>query len=183
MACSACEKRRQARMRVANRNLVTGPLGVSEIDVLADGRIKSFESSDWKEERHHLLVLIPEVNTPVCETELGAISDWAPKFDLLDCDITVLGTDSIDAFKTWLETEPMLANPKYSVFSSRVLVERLGLLDGGRPKRASVFITKEGEVVKQEHFHDVGRSFAELHRMLWGYTTGSYCAEGWTPSV
>jgi hypothetical protein len=41
-------------------------------------------------------------------------------------------------------------------------------------------MTTDGQVVKQEHFTNVGRSFAELHRTMYAHSTGNYCGEGWT---
>lgn len=159
------------------------PFNAKDIWVVEDGSMHPFIEADWSNDRHKLLVFIPETFTPVCQTELGAINDWIKPFDELNCDIIAAGTDSANSFSDWYNEEPLLANPKFKTFASYLLPGQLGLLDGGRVKRASVFVTAEGEVVKQEHFKKVGRSFAELHRMLYGYVQDSYCAEGWKSPV
>lgn len=158
------------------------PFKANDIQVVEyDGeyKVRNFEASDWNNDRHKLLILYPQTFTPVCHTELGALKDWVPEFDKLDCDVIAVCTDNVVSISDWYSQEDSLKEPNFKTFSSYLLPSRLNLLDNGRCKRASVFVTKSGEVVKQEHFMKVGRSLAELHRMLYGYTTDSYCAENW----
>lgn len=180
MACSSCTKNRKS----VNEGIVTSylkphPLRATDIAVIDSGEIRKFEPSDWSNSNHKLLIIIPEAFTPVCQTELGSLNKWVEKFQDLGCEIIAVSSDPVLRLKEWFESEQALANPSYKIFSSYLLPSRLGLMENGRPKRSSVFIMSDGEVVKQEHFSKVGRSFAELHRMLYGYTTDSYCAEGW----
>lgn len=160
-----------------NQNIY--PFSSNDITVVVDNSIRKFEANDWSNDNHKLLIFIPQAFTPVCQTELGAMNDWYDEFAKLGCELIAVCTDPAGMLLDWQRAELALNNPKYKTFSSYLLPNRLGLLDTGRSKRASVFITKDGEVVKQEHFNKVGRSFAELHRMLYGYTTDSYCSEGW----
>jgi len=110
---------------------------------------------------------------------MGALNQWVDEFDKLDVDVFGATADPIHAVKDWFESEETLKNPKYKVLSSYILPDRLNIMNNGRSKRASVFITREGDVVVQEHFMKVGRNIKELHRMMHGYTTDSYCAESW----
>lgn len=177
MACTKCDKQKSVQLRVASESPY--PFMASDIQVVDHGEARPFEEADWPVDKHVLLVVIPEAFTPVCETELGALNQWCDAFHELGCELIAVCTDPPAALIDWYASEPALAEPRYKVFSSYLLPSRLGIVSNGRAKRASVFVTQDGEIVKQEHFSKVGRSFAELHRMLYGYTTNSYCAEGW----
>lgn len=155
------------------------PFMAADIQVVDRGEVRKFQASDWDNDKHKLLVQIPEAFTPVCETELGAMSKWYPEFQKLNCELIAVCTDPAPMLLDWQNSEPLLKDPLYKTFSSYMLPSRLGLLDNGRGKRASIFITAEGEVVKMEHFNKVGRSFKELHRMLYAYTQDTFCGEGW----
>lgn len=186
MACASCGKNSAFQGTISpvgdpNGVLVAGfPFGANDLRIVDGDEIRSIDLTlDWKPDRHKLLIFIPQTFTPVCQTELGALNQWYDEFDKLDCDLIAAGTDQASSFKDWYSQEPSLANPKFKTFSSYLLPSRLGIMENGRSKRASVFVTAEGEVVKQECFLKVGRSLSELHRTLFGYTTGSYCAEGW----
>jgi alkyl hydroperoxide reductase subunit AhpC len=128
---------------------------------------------------HIVIVFIPEAYTPVCESELGAMNDWYDAFQKLGCELIAACVDSPTRLIDWFNTEPLLANRRYKTLSTYQLPLMLNILENGRSKRASVFIAKDGEIVKQEYPLRVGRSFEELHRMIYAYTTDSYCAEGW----
>lgn len=180
MACTRCSENRQAKLQ-REKHLKHNALVVdAEIRVIVNGAIAPFsQETHWSTDTHKLLIFIPEAFTPVCSTELGAMGRWQTEFEKLGCELILICTDPAERLLDWICSEPQLADASYKLFSSVVVPERLGLLKDGRSKRASVFVMTDGEVVKQEHFDKVGRSFAELHRMLYGYTTGSYCAEGW----
>ncbi len=178
MACSACKSKRGEGYIEPNA-LDSPPFKATDIYVYESSEVRRFSSSDWDNDRHKLVLFFPEVFTPVCESEMGVLNDWIEKFSEQNVDVFAATTDPIHAVKEWYETEESLKNPKYRVLSSYLLPARLRVLNGGRAKRASVFITKDGDVVVQEHFLKVGRSLKELHRMIYGYNTDSYCAEGW----
>jgi alkyl hydroperoxide reductase subunit AhpC len=178
MACASCTNKYNSGY-IHDTALSFPPYNSADIQVYQNGEIKQLESSDWSTHRHKLLLFYPETNTPVCATEMGAINDWIEPFNELDCDVFSVTADPIEMVKEWYETNELLIGSNYKALSSYILPSRLGLIHNNRSKRASVFITKDGDVVIQEHFMKVGRSLAELHRMLYGYTTDSYCAEGW----
>jgi len=179
MACALCESNKK-RGGYINANAQTfPPYKTTDINVYENGLVRRMDESDWNPSRHKLLLFYPETNTPVCASEMGAVNNWIDKFDELDCDVYSITTDPIGMVKQWYEENEDLKDPKYKALSSFMLTSRMGLLYNERAKRASVFITKEGDVVTQEHFLKVGRSLSELHRMMFAYTTGSYCAEGW----
>lgn len=180
MGCAACAKKHSYTDGYVNKRANSfPPYNSNDISVYYEGIIRPFSSSDWNLDRNKLLLFYPETNTPVCESEMGAINDWVDKFDELDCDIYSVTTDHIGLVKQWHEDEESIKNPRYRALSSYLLPSRIGILNGNRSKRASVIITKDNDVIVQEHFMKVGRSLTELHRNLFGYTADSYCAEGW----
>lgn len=179
MACASCARRKRKGGYTNPEMMDQPPMGATDIMVLDNGNVRKINSKDWPEDRHKLILFFPETFTPVCTTEMGAINDWIEKFNELGVDVYGATADPIHAVKDWYEEEEALANPKYKVLSSYILPTRLNIMNNGRAKRASVFVTTEGEVVVQEHFMKVGRSLKELHRTFYGYTTDSYCAEGW----
>lgn len=200
MACSACGNKN----KVASTNLVASgatnnesyrtfaqvkrqdlqqyPYGATDLKVYQDGDMTGFnKEKHFKPNMHKLIIFYPKSNTPVCETEMGALEQWKPKFEELGVQVIAATIDFVPIIKQWFTSEDLLKNATYPVLSSRMLPQRLGLLrSDGSLRRSSVFIMKNGEQVKIEHFEKVGRSLAELHRMAYGYTTDSYCAEGWT---
>jgi len=174
MACASCGKQETPMEQRSN------PYNAGDIYVVQqDNEIRRLTEGDWSQDRHKLLIFIPEAFTPVCETELGALNKWIPEFNKLNTDVIAVCTDTAPKLQDWFASEPQLQKRDYNVFSSYKLPLNLNLIENGRAKRSSVFIMNTGEVVKQEHFHKVGRSLAELHRMLYGFSTDSYCAEGW----
>ena len=181
MACTACSKKQQNSIRILQNSggLMAPPFQSDDIFVLDNGETRPFSADDWSIYTHKLLLLFPSSYTPVCGSEMGALNDWIDAFKEQNVDVIPLCTDPVGMIKDWYDEEAALANPKYKVFSSYLLPTRLQLLEQGRAKRASVFISKDGEIVKQEYPFSVGRSLEELHRMIYAYNTGSYCGEGW----
>lgn len=184
MACASCEKRSQARPltlapAVPEPAAALGLLNVNDILVVDHNEVRQVDAADWPAGKHKLIIFFPETFTPVCQSELGAINKWVDEFAKLNCVLVAACTDQAEAIKDWYEQEPLLSDLNCLTFSSYLLPARLSLVESGRAKRSSVFVMADGTIVRQEHFHKVGRSFAELHRMLYGYTTDSYCAEGW----
>lgn len=178
MSCISCQESSKTK-REAKAQDAALPFMANDLQVVDHNEVRDFTAADWPSDRHKLIVFFPQTFTPVCNTELGALNRWVDNFAALDCALIAACTDPAPAIKDWYEQERQLRNLVCLTFSSYLLPVRLGLVDGGRAKRSSVFVMADGQVVKQEHFAKVGRSFAELHRMLYGYTTDSYCAEGW----
>lgn len=181
MACASCGRNKKGNGYIEPKSLDIPPFSANDIQVYdpINNSTRRFQSEDFNPNRHKLFLFFPETFTPVCQTEMGNLNDWVDEFDKLGVDVFGATTDPIHAVKDWYEQEESLKGSKYKVISSYILATRLGITNGGRAKRASVFMTVQGDVVIQEHFLKVGRSIKELHRMMYGYTQDSYCAEGW----
>lgn len=179
MSCASCGRKKKAQGYDLPAILETPPLGANDIQVLDDGKVRRFQADDWTDNTHKLLLFYPETFTPVCQSEMGNLNQWVDKFKELNCDVFSITADPIHAVEDWHKQEPDLSKPQYKALSSYILPTRLGIMNNGKVKRASVFITNDGQVVVHEHFMKVGRSLSELHRTLYAYTTDSYCAEGW----
>lgn len=181
MACASCGRNKKGHGYIEPKSKDIPPFSATDIQVFnpEDGTTRRFNESDFASDRHRLFLFFPETFTPVCQTEMGNLNDWVAEFDKLGVDVYGATTDPIHAVKDWYTQEEILKDSKYKVISSYMLPSRLGITNGGKAKRASVFMTMEGDVVIQEHFLKVGRSIKELHRMMYGYVQDSYCAEGW----
>lgn len=181
MGCSKCARKQILLDGYINKKAnFSPPYNASDISVYDNGLIRAFDNSDWNQDRYKLLLFYPETNTPVCESEMGALNNWIDKFNDLNCDVFSVTTDHIGLVKQWYEEDDLLKNPKYKALSSYHLPSRIGILNGNRAKRASVIITPDSDVIVIEHFMKVGRNIAELHRTIFAHSTGSYCGEGWT---
>lgn len=181
MACASCGRNKRGNGYIQPKSFSIPPFDAVDIQVYEpeSGTVRKWDESDFPQDRHRLFLFFPEVFTPVCQTEMGNLNDWVAEFDKLGVDVFGVTTDPVHAIKDWYEQEEALQGSKYKVLSTYILPTRLGVTNGGRAKRASVFMTTDGDVVIQEHFLKVGRSLKELHRMMYGYVQDSYCAEGW----
>lgn len=182
MACPSCrETTIKKGVGYSNVNALNYPPLNSTDIMLYDGKeTRPLSSEDWSLNRHKLLLFYPETFTPVCKSEMGALNDWVPFFAEQDCDVYSITADRIELVKQFYDQEETLKNSKYLALSSFILPTRIGIMNGNKVKRASVFITKAGELLIQEHFMKVGRSLKELHRTIYGYNQDSFCSEGWT---
>lgn len=179
MGCASCDRRKK-RTGYSNPELIDyPPMGANDVMVLDAGNVRKLSQIDWSLDRHKLLLFFPETFTPVCQTEMGALNKWIEAFNELGVDVFGATSEPIHAVSDWYDTEEDLKDPNYKVISSYILPTRLGIMNNGRCKRASVFITKESDFIIHEHFMKVGRSLDELHRTFYAYTTNSYCGEGW----
>lgn len=183
MACASCQKRKKYNQESLNKvqATVSDPFifNATDIQVYHQGETHRFIAEDWNNDKHKLILFFPKTFTPVCQTEMGALNKWLPEFEKLNCEVYGATADPIHLVQSWYESDEALQDTEYKVLSSYQLPSKLGLMSNGTVKRSSVFVMNDGEIVKQEHFEKVGRSIAELHRMLFGYSTDSYCAEGW----
>lgn len=180
MACRTCSKNKKSDNGYMQQAAIDWPpFNTVDLKVYDQGEVRNLSREEWDNDRHKLLLFFPETFTPVCTTEMGNLNDWIPEFDKLGVDVFAATTDPIHAVKDWYENEEAIKNPKYKVLSTYIMPARIGIMNGGRSKRASVFISKDGDMIIQEHFLKVGRNLKELHRTFYGYTTDSYCAEGW----
>src|SRR2546429_342165 len=143
MACVRCE---QNKVKITMGNNTSAlPLQATDIQVVEYGDTHAFTTADWPMDRHVLLVLIPETFTPVCKGEWGAMNKWYQAFAVLGCEVIILCPDRAPRIAEWSPGDPAIANPLYKAFSSYLLPSRLGLVEDGRAKRASVFVLKSGE--------------------------------------
>lgn len=182
MACANCAKNKAKARLQAPGLLESPPFGAVDIRIYdaTDDMVRSLDPvMDWRKDRDKLLLFFPETFTPVCGSEMGALNDWVDEFAKLGMDVYGATTDPVEAVKDWYNGEEALRRSAYKVISSYILPTRLGVVNLNRAKRASVFIMRSGEVVVQEHFANVGRSLAELHRQAYAYSQDSYCGEGW----
>jgi mycoredoxin-dependent peroxiredoxin len=179
MGCASCDQKMQSRVHLSSGPQGMSLLGANDIQIIENGQVRTLAAEDWPPDMHKLLIFIPEAFTPVCQSELGAMNDWYERFHELGCVLIAACVDSAARLLDWFNTEPLLADPTYKTLSTYQLPLSLNILENGRSKRATVFIPKNGEIVKQEYPLNVGRSFAELHRMVYAYTQDDYCGEGW----
>lgn len=181
MACASCGRNKKGNGYIEPKALDVPPFNANDIQIFdaLTGETRRYTEDDFPSDRHRLFLFFPETFTPVCTTEMGNLNQWVDAFAELGIDVYGATTDPIHAVKDWYNQEEALKDSKYKVISTYMLPSRLGVTSGGRAKRASVFMMKNGDVVIQEHFMKVGRSLKELHRMAYGYVQDSYCAEGW----
>lgn len=181
MACAACKRKKKGNGYIEQKSFDVPPFSATDIQIYdsATGELRKWSSSDFVDSRHKLFLFFPETFTPVCQSEMGNLNQWIEEFDKLGVDVYAATTDPGSAVKEWYETEEELRGSKYRVISSYLLAQRLGVTYGSRAKRANVFISTSADVIVQEYPMKVGRSLEELHRMVYAYTTDSYCAEGW----
>lgn len=181
MSCSNCGNQPKAMGYYKPLSLETPPFNSTDSMILdKDGEIRKLTSDDWKQDRHKLILFFPETNTPICNSELGELKKWVEEFNKINVEVYGATTDPVYSIKDWYDNEESLANANFITISSYLLPSRLNILNNGRTKRASVFMSISGEVIIQEHPMKVGRSMSELNRWIYGYTTNSYCATGWT---
>lgn len=180
IACASCGKNKKGNGYITPKALDSPPMGATDIQVYENNSIRKFNSEDWINDRHKLIIFFPEIFTPVCQSELGALPKWIKSFDEQNTDVFACSTDPIMGLQDWYETEDALSDVNYRVLSSYILPTRLGVMNNGRAKRASIFISKDGDVVIQEYPLKVGRSLSEIHRMIFAYNTDSFCGENWS---
>lgn len=152
------------------------PFNANDIQMVDNGETRRFTPDDWNPERHKLILFIPDITTPICATEFAELSKWVSDFNEIGCDVFGASTDPIGLIKDTVDNENLLQAENFKMLSTYLLPSRLKIMNGGKAKRASVFVTHDNEVVVQEHFMTVGRSIQELYRTLEGYASGEYCA-------
>lgn len=181
MPCASC-----GQHRLEGKNLgVTGPsniypFGARDIQVIEGTEPRRFKAEDWPADKHKLLILLPEIFTPTCTDQITGMKKWYDEFQKFECEMILLMSDSVSGMLDWFNGEELLQDRPYKAFSSYMLLNRLSMLNNGRAKRGAIFVMKDGETVKQEAFGKVAPSFAELHRVLYAYSTGDSCGSDWT---
>lgn len=181
MTCTTCEEKERLRLGSIVTNEQPYPFYAKDIQVIyPDNSVKPYDLTvhhwnNW----HRIFIVIPRSNTPVCQSELGAMNEWYEKLAELHAELVAVCTDRVEMILDWYKSEDSLKERKWVTLSTYEMPLKLGLMQNGLAKRATVFVTNEGEAIKQEHFENVGRNFEELYRQMKGYVSGDKCLEGW----
>jgi alkyl hydroperoxide reductase subunit AhpC len=178
MGCPACARKKKGDGYTHFEALQHPPFNANDVQIYSQGELRRLGPQDWPDGRHKLLLFVPGLETPMC-SDFDLLGDWVKEFDKLDCDLYLASSDQAHIVKDMADAHPTIGPSGIKVLSSYLLPTRLGIMHNGRSMHASVFITKEADVVTQQHFLKVGRSLSELHRMLFAYTTSSHCAHDW----
>lgn len=179
MVCATCDQKHYESGYFHQQEISYPPFNAGDIWVYDGAERRKLTPSEWNNGKNKVLIFYPEVFTPVCATEMGALKDWVGKFAELNTEIYSFTTDPISAVEDWYNSNDLLEGLNYKAASSFMLPYRLGIMNGSRAKRATVYMMANGDMIIQEHFMKVGRSIKEIHRNIFAYNTGSYCAEGW----
>jgi len=136
-----------------------------------------------------VLFFYPLDFTFVCPTEITSLSNAAPTFRDLNCEILGVSTDSKHSHRAWINTPvdqnglgqlgfPLAADLTKSVARDYgVLIEEEGIA-----LRGLFIIDPEGELKYQVVNHnDVGRSVDETLRVLQALQSGGLCPMNWKP--
>lgn len=143
-----------------------------------------------KEERWVILFFYPLDFSPICSTEMIAISERYAEFEELDSIVVGVSTDSIYAHEVWINTPrtengigkvafPLGADTNHAVSKQYgVLIEEAGVA-----LRGVFIIHPNGQVQHQAIFHqNVGRDVDEILRVLQALQSGEKCPANWKPS-
>jgi peroxiredoxin (alkyl hydroperoxide reductase subunit C) len=136
-----------------------------------------------------ILFFYPHDFTFVCPTEITALSAAAPQFAQMDADLLGVSTDSPHVHRAWLHADPRAGGlgpvryPLASDWTHRVArAYGVYLSDEGAAYRGLFIIDPDG-VVQYEVVHNlnVGRSVAEVKRVLQALQSGGMCPVDWAP--
>ncbi len=124
--------------------------------------------------------------TFVCPTEIKAFSDAVPDFQDRDCEVLGGSCDSAFSHLGWVQAKEELKGLKHPLLADykKELSAALGILDHekGVSQRATFLIDPEG-IVRFIYVTDlnVGRSPAEVLRVLDALQTDELCPCNWKP--
>ena len=169
MTCSDCELKERKRLGSVLTPEQPYPFKARDIEIIGPHDLgvakvgSTHPVEDWNA-MHKLMVFIPQVATPVCESELVELKTWHSKFAKLNCLVIVCVADRTQATLDWYKSE--FQDLPWLTFCSYEMPLKLGLWKNGRPKRSTVFVSKEGEVFKTEHFPQVKRDFQSLYNQV-----------------
>jgi alkyl hydroperoxide reductase subunit AhpC len=132
-----------------------------------------------------VLFFYPRDFSRVCPTELQAFAALHPQFAREQAAVVGVSTDSYEAHKAWLESDPRLRAVTYPLVADGAhrLSEAYGVLqEDGSSLRGTFIIDPEG-ILRGAYVNDpdVGRNVQETLRLLRALRTGELCPEGWTP--
>jgi len=132
-----------------------------------------------------VLFFYPRDFSRVCPTELQAFARLHPQFVAEGAVVVGVSTDSYQAHKAWLESDPRLRDVTFPLVadSAHEMSLAYGVLQPDGSSLRGTFIVDPGGIVRSIAINDpaVGRSVQETLRLLRALRTGQPCPEGWTP--
>jgi peroxiredoxin 2/4 len=153
-------------------------------EALINGEFKDVDLKDYSG-RWVVLFFYPLDFTFVCPTEITEFAERKADFDKLGGVILGCSTDSVFSHQAWAKTPPLaklnyplLADLNHSISRDYgVLIEEKGIA-----LRGCFIIDPEG-ILRYQLVHDlnVGRSAAEILRVLAALQTGELCQANWKP--
>ena len=150
--------------------------------------IEKISLEDYKhDDRWVILFFYPMDFSPICATEMAALTERYDIFEELDTEVIAISTDTISAHQVWIDTPrteggigkvafALAADTNHSVCKAYgVLIEEAGI-----PLRGVFIIHPSGEVQYQTIFHqNVGRDIDEILRVLAALQTSKKCPANW----
>lgn len=136
--------------------------------------------------KYVVLFFYPADFTYICPTEIREFSKRAGEFAELDCAILGISTDSKHSHKAWLEHElGELRHPLVADFTKEISRSYGALIEEeGVACRASFILDRDHVVHHASYNSDyLGRSVAELLRLVQALTTGERTPVEWLPGV
>jgi peroxiredoxin (alkyl hydroperoxide reductase subunit C) len=132
-----------------------------------------------------VLFFYPRDFSRVCPTELQAFAVLHPLFVREQAAVVGVSTDSYEAHKAWLESDPRLRDVAYPLVADgahRLSAAYDVLLEDGSTLRGTFLIDPVG-ILRAVYVNDpdVGRNVQETLRLLRALRTGELCPEGWAP--
>ncbi len=141
-----------------------------KVQAYHNGEIREITAADTQG-KWAVFFFYPADFTFVCPTELGDLADNYAKFQLQNCEIYSVSTDTHFVHKAWADTTdtiakikyPMLADPTGTIARAfEVMIEEEGLALRG------TFIVNPDGIIKAYEVHDlgIGRDADELLRKV-----------------
>ena len=152
--------------------------------------IEKISLDEYKQEDRWVVLFFYPMNfSPICTTEIIALTKRYEEFEKLDAQIIAISTDSIKAHEVWvhiLKKElgldklpfPLAADTNQTVTKEYgVLVEEHGIA-----LRGTFIVHPNGEIKYQLVIHEhIGRDIDEILRALAAIQTGEKCPANWKP--
>jgi len=155
-----------------------------QLQALINGEFRDVSLADYSG-RWTVLFFYPLDFTFVCPTEITEFADMKGEFEKHNAVILGCSTDSVFSHLAWFKTDaikklnyPLLSDQNHEVSRAYgVLLE-----DKGFSLRGTYIIDPEG-TIRYQLVHDigVGRSAAEVLRVLQALQTGELCQASWKP--
>ncbi|WP_431030448.1 peroxiredoxin [Lysinibacillus sp. LZ02] len=145
----------------------------------------SMEKGKWT-----VLLFYPMDFTPVCPTDITAISDRYDEFQELDAEVIGISTDTVYTHLAWVNTDRMqngvgTLNFALAADTNHRVSKQYGVFveEEGAALHGLFIISPIGVLHYQTLFyHNVGRDVDELLRVLQVLQIGGLYSEKWPPS-